>query len=145
MDHLVLLATATELGVVELSEPQALPHTSAAPALARRYLVARAAAWPAELHDVVALLVSELVTNAVLHGRGPVELRLSDDGDRIRIEISDGDPDPLPPSAGRPPDGQHSGRGLLIVDSLSDQWGYRPRRTPPGKIVWFELRHRSDR
>jgi anti-sigma regulatory factor (Ser/Thr protein kinase) len=130
---------------VELIEPQALPHTFAAPGLARRYLAARAAAWPAELQELVVLLASELVTNAVLHGRGPVELRLSHAGDRIKIEVSDGDPDPLPPSAGRPPDGQHSGRGLLIVDSLSDRWGNRPRRTPPGKIVWFELRHRSDR
>ena len=137
-------AAATELGVVEPIEPQALPHTLAAPGLARRYLAGRAAAWPAELQELVVLLASELVTNAVLHGRAPVELRLSHDGDHIKIEVSDGDPDPLPPSAVRPPDGQHSGRGLLIVDSLAHQWGYRPRRTPPGKIVWFELRHRSD-
>ena len=130
---------------MELIEPQALPHTLAAPGLARRYLAARAATWPAELQELVVLLASELVTNAVLHGRGPVELRLSDDGDRIKIEVNDGDPDPLPPSAAIPPDGQHSGRGLLIVDSLADRWGSRPRRTPPGKIVWFELRHQSDR
>jgi len=125
---------------VELYEPQALPRTAAAPGLARRYLAARASAWPAELYDVVALLTSELVTNAVLHGRGPVELRVSDDGDRITVEVSDGDPEPLPPLAGKPPDGQHSGRGLLIIDGFSDRWGYRPRRTPPGKVVWFELR-----
>ena len=131
----------TESGVVDRIEPQALPHTSAAPRLARQYLTSRAAAWPAELLDLVVLLANELVTNAVVHGRGPVELRIGDDGRRIRIEISDGSPDPLPRDAGRPPNTQQSGRGLLVVDSLADRWGCRLHRAPPGKTVWFELRY----
>jgi anti-sigma regulatory factor (Ser/Thr protein kinase) len=129
------------LEVVDLAQPKALPHTAEAPRLARRYLAARAAAWPAELLDLVVLLTSELVTNAVIHGRRPVELRMGDNGDQIKIEISDGGPDPLPREAGRPPGGQVSGRGLLIVASLADRWGCRLRRTPPGKTVWFELRY----
>jgi anti-sigma regulatory factor (Ser/Thr protein kinase) len=128
---------------MNLAERQALPHTAEAPPLARRYVASRAAAWPAELLDLVVLLTSELVTNAVIHGRRPVELRLSDNGNRIKIEISDGDPDPLPPEAGRPPDTQQNGRGLLIVDNLADQWGCRRHPTPPGKTVWFELRYQS--
>ena len=120
---------------------QALPHTVEAPRLARRYLAARAAAWPAGLLDLVVLLTSELVTNAVVHGRSPVALRLADDGDQITIEISDGDPHPLPTDAGRPPDTRQNGRGLLIVDNLADRWGCRLHRTPPGKTVWFELRY----
>jgi anti-sigma regulatory factor (Ser/Thr protein kinase) len=126
---------------VDLIESQALPHTSAAPGLARRFVTSRAAAWPAELLELVVLLASELVTNAVLHGRGPVELRLSDDGIRVAVEISDGDPGPLPPNGRRPSVDQPRGRGLLIVDNLSDRWGCRQRRLPPGKTVWFELRH----
>jgi anti-sigma regulatory factor (Ser/Thr protein kinase) len=122
---------------------QALPHTLEAPRLARRYLAARAAVWPAGLLDLVGLLTSELVTNAVVHGRRPVELRLADDGDQITIEISDGDPHPLPGEAGRPPNTQQDGRGLLIVDNLADRWGCRLRRTPPGKTVWFQLGYQS--
>jgi anti-sigma regulatory factor (Ser/Thr protein kinase) len=129
---------------VDLGGPQALPHTVEAPRLARRYLASRAAAWPAGLLDLVLLLTNELVTNAVVHGRRPVELRLADDGNQITIEISDGNPDPLPGEAGWPPATQQSGRGLLIVDNLADQWGCRPRRTPPGKTVWFELRYESN-
>lgn len=124
---------------MDLIDVQALPHTPAAPGLARRFLVSRGAAWPAELLDLVVLLTSELVTNAVVHGRTPVELRLSDDGARIKVEISDGDPAPLPPAGNGSSDDQPSGRGLLIVDSLSDGWGCRRRRVPPGKVVWFEL------
>ena len=129
---------------MDLPQPQALPHTSEAPRLARRYLASRAAAWPAGFLDLVVLLTSELVTNAVVHGRRPVELRLTDDGGEITIEISDGDPDPLPAEAGRlPPVTQHNGRGLLVVDNLADQWGYRLHRTPPGKTVWFAMRYES--
>jgi anti-sigma regulatory factor (Ser/Thr protein kinase) len=107
--------------------------------LVRRFIVSRAAACPAELLDLVVLLASELMTNAVVHGRRPVELRLSDDGARIKVEISDGDPAPLPPAGSGPSDDQPSGRGLLIVNSLCDRWGRRRRRMPPGEVVWFEL------
>lgn len=136
-------AAPNRSGVVNLAQPQALPHTLEAPRLARRYLASRAAGWPAGFLDLVLLLTSELVTNAVIHGRRPVELRLIDDGNQIKIEISDGNPDPLPAEAGWPPVTQQSGRGLLIVDNLADQWGCRSRRTPPGKTVWFELDYQS--
>ena len=123
-----------------VAEPQTLPHTLAAPALARRYLASRAAAWPAELLELVVLLTSELVTNAVVHGLGPVQLRLIDDGPRLRVEVSDGETTSLPLESRRPAPVEASGRGLLIVDRLADRWGCRQRRTPPGKVVWFELR-----
>jgi anti-sigma regulatory factor (Ser/Thr protein kinase) len=77
---------------VDLAGPQALPHTVEAPRLARRSLASVAGAWPAGFLDLVVLLTSELVTNAVIHGRRPVELRLTDDGNQITVEISDGDP-----------------------------------------------------
>jgi anti-sigma regulatory factor (Ser/Thr protein kinase) len=126
---------------VDLIQPQPLPSTLAAPGLARRYVASRAAAWPAGQRDVVELLASELVTNAVLHGHGPVELLLNDDGTRLEVEVGDGLPGPLPWLPGRPADGEERGRGLLIVDRLADRWGCRPNPTAPGKIVWFELRY----
>jgi anti-sigma regulatory factor (Ser/Thr protein kinase) len=99
--------------------------------------------WTADVLDLAVLLTSELVTNAVLHGLGPVQLLLDDDGDRLRIEISDGET-ALPPGPGRPDGTQVSGRGLLIVDSLADRWGSHSRPVPPGKIVWFEVRRVPD-
>jgi anti-sigma regulatory factor (Ser/Thr protein kinase) len=122
-------------------QPQPLPCTLAAPGLARRYLASRAATWPAGLLDLVELLASEVVTNAVLHGRGPVELLLNDDGTRLKVEVGDGLPGPLPWMPGQPVGGHERGRGLLIVDYLADRWGCRPHSTAPGKIVWFELRY----
>ena len=122
-----------------VTEPQTLPHTQAAPALARRYLASMAAAWPADLLELVVLLASELVTNAVVHGLGPVQLMLIDDGLRLRVEVSDGEAESLPLAPRRPDPVASSGRGLLIVERFADRWGCRSRRTPPGKVVWFEL------
>ena len=126
-----------------VAEPQTLPHTLAAPALARRYVTSMAAAWAAETLELAILLTSELVTNAVVHGLGPVQLLLSDDDGRLIIEVSDGKLGPLPRTPGRPSGAAESGRGLLIVERLAARWGCRARRMPPGKVVWFELLHSS--
>jgi anti-sigma regulatory factor (Ser/Thr protein kinase) len=125
---------------VTKAEPQPLPHTLAAPGLARRYVTSRSATWPADLVELIVLLTSELVTNAVVHGRGPVHLLLVEDGDRLRVEVGDGEPR-LPDGAAKATDSEVSGRGLMILDRFADRWGSHPRRTPPGKVVWFELRH----
>lgn len=123
-----------------VDEPQTLPHTLAAPALARRYLASKAQARPGDLLELVVLLTSQLVTNAVVHGLGPVQLMLIDNGPRLRVEVSDGEAESLPLAPRRPAPVDPSGRGLLIIDRLADRWGCRPRLTPPGKTVWFELR-----
>lgn len=89
----------------------------------------------AELVDVVELLVTELVTNSIVHAasapRVEVELRL----DRVRVAVHDADP-ALPhqrvPDRDRP-----GGRGLLLLDDLATRWGADP--TGDGKVVWFEL------
>jgi anti-sigma regulatory factor (Ser/Thr protein kinase) len=122
-----------------------LPHTVAAPGLARRYLRSIADGWPPQLFDAVVLLTSELVTNAVVHGQGPVHLLVHNDGDLVRVEVSDAAPGELSPTPAAPPDGQESGRGLLIVGAVAHRWGCQPRRTPPGKTVWFEMRHDTPR
>jgi anti-sigma regulatory factor (Ser/Thr protein kinase) len=123
---------------VNRAESQTLLHTPEAPGLARRYVTARSAAWPADLVDLVVLLTSELVTNAVVHGLGPVQLVLREDGDCVRVEVGDGEPR-LPDGPGTATERDVSGRGLLILDRLADRWGAHPSRTPPGKVVWFEV------
>ncbi|MDP9408208.1 MAG: ATP-binding protein [Actinomycetota bacterium] len=103
---------------------------------ARRFAMRTCGDWGlASACDVVALLVSETVTNAIKHADPPVEIRLHRDGERLRVEVCD-------TSTHRPtvkafdPD-RESGRGMELVDALADTWGVRG--CDSGKVVWFEL------
>ncbi len=92
--------------------------------------------WSCEhLAEDAALLVSELVTNAVIHGHSDVALQLWRTGSGVRIEITDRDPGLVAPRRSDPE--ALGGRGLLLVDTLARNWGVRPAN--PGKAVWFEL------
>ncbi|MFH9663278.1 ATP-binding protein [Streptomyces sp. NPDC017248] len=88
----------------------------------------------------LSLCVSELATNALVHGvpagRGFL-LRLRYDGHLVRAEVHDSGPGT--PRAAEEPGGPESegGRGLLLVAALSDKWGVGERA--PGKIVWCEF------
>ena len=81
------------------------------------------------------LLVTELVTNAIMHtGSGPhVEVELSRDWVRVSVE----DADPAPPVRRQPGPTSTGGRGIVILEELSNHWGVQP--TEVGKAVWFEL------
>ena len=87
--------------------------------------------------DTAELLVSELVTNAVVHAGTPVDIVVSVVADAtLQVEVSDG-------SGGLPTNRPGTklssrGRGLLLLDALSDCWGVRS--TTGGKTVWFQLR-----
>ncbi|WP_399891210.1 ATP-binding protein [Streptomyces sp. BBFR51] len=89
--------------------------------------------------DDVVLCVSELATNALVHGvpagRGFL-LRLLPCGDGVRVEVHDsgGGVPAVPLDPGESDEG---GRGLLLVSELADKWGVAERE--PGKIVWFEV------
>jgi anti-sigma regulatory factor (Ser/Thr protein kinase) len=85
----------------------------------------------------VSLLVSELVSNAVLHARTPCRLHLDVDEQRIRVEVHDQD-DRLPLAAYGCDPSAPSGRGLLIVRDLSSASGADPNPAG-GKRVWFEV------
>ncbi|GAA0680462.1 SpoIIE family protein phosphatase [Kitasatospora atroaurantiaca] len=87
-----------------------------------------------ELVDTTELLVSELVTNALRHGRGDIRLRLLRDRTVVCEVWDDGYAQPRQRRAQETDEG---GRGLQLVSLLAERWG--SRRTPNGKIVWFEL------
>jgi hypothetical protein len=92
----------------------------------------------ASAEDIL-LVVSELVTNACLHGGGPQELRLRRSPKLLRVEVTDGgtgDPAPRTPHrAGRP-----GGHGMFIVQRLCLDWGVvRAPDGARGKTVWAEL------
>ena len=87
--------------------------------------------------DTVALLVSELATNSVRHAAAGFTLDIERGPERIRVAVSDtgpGDPEVRSPAPAEP-----SGRGLLIVEALSDAWGCSPAPGGIGKTVWFEI------
>jgi anti-sigma regulatory factor (Ser/Thr protein kinase) len=82
------------------------------------------------------LLVSELVGNAVRHGAPPIELEVRcAGGDALQVRVRDAAAGgPTPRAADADAEG---GRGLALVDLLSDAWGTEPE--PDGKAVWFCL------
>ena len=113
------------------------PDASSAEA-ARRLVRHAMAPCPSELVDSASLVVSELVTNAVLHARTAigVVIILLDDG-AVRLEVSD-ESSALPYR--RPySEGSATGRGLVLVDALSAGWGVNSRHDTEGKTVWAEL------
>lgn len=121
-----------------------LPTAEQAPGLARRATRDALAAWRmTHLEETAVLLVSELVTNVVLHAEPFPAFMV------LRLEIADGclriavrDADPTWPRARTPARLDESGFGFLLVDALADRWGVR--RTPPGKAVWAELKAQPD-
>lgn len=88
--------------------------------------------------DLAALLVSELVTNALQHATAPIGVRLvrpAPHAEVLLVEVSDPLPRPPRARAARPED--EDGRGLQLLASASRRWGTRPGAG--GKTVWFEL------
>ena len=113
-----------------------VPSVPRSVAEVRRFAVSVCADCSEEVRDTVALLVSEVATNALVHGRGDVEVRVLAPRDGLlRVEVSDGDPAlPRPRAASTDAEG---GRGLALVDALAASWG--THASPTGKVVWFEV------
>jgi anti-sigma regulatory factor (Ser/Thr protein kinase) len=100
-----------------------------------------------ELADTVEFVVSELVTNAVQasvdhdgprysaeHGLACVHLRLSTDGLAVLVEVWD--ENTMLPDPGQPGPDDESGRGLMLVDALTERWGWDLPPSGRGKVVW---------
>ena len=108
-----------------------------APRSARRIVAGRCrdAGVGAECAAAAALLTSELVTNAVVHGRGQVSLGVQA-GDRcVRVEV--GDDEPRRPEVKALDRDAEGGRGMLLLDAMTSRWGVTG--SGDGKLVWFEL------
>lgn len=89
----------------------------------------------AEVVEVVTLLVSEMVTNAVLHAGTEVTLRIGHEGRSVRVEVTDGSQ--RMPGIRRVSEDASTGRGMWLIDELADAWGQQARGD--GKCVWFEV------
>jgi anti-sigma regulatory factor (Ser/Thr protein kinase) len=94
----------------------------------------------AQLAEQAELVVSELLTNAVKASRrldppAPVRLWLLPDGAGVRILVWDASPQEPAPRA-MTADDADGGRGLLLVEAVSDRWGWYPSAGMPGKVTW---------
>jgi anti-sigma regulatory factor (Ser/Thr protein kinase) len=113
-----------------------LPADPAIVANARTRTGEALAAWGLDkLALTTQLVVSELVTNAIRHARGPIGLRLIRTS-TLTCEVSD--TSSAAPHLRRARTFDEGGRGLLLVAMLTDRWGSRP--TANGKIIWAERR-----
>jgi anti-sigma regulatory factor (Ser/Thr protein kinase) len=89
----------------------------------------------ASIIEVALLLVSELVTNAVVHTRGTISVTVHSDAHWVRIEVED--QGRCRPAVRPATQNQPGGRGLRVVDKLATDWGTERRATR--KVVWCEI------
>lgn len=114
-----------------------LPATATSPARARQFVEETLAAWGAESVDDALLVVSELVTNGLLHARTRMTIALAEEEPgRVRLAVTDG-------SAEAPQQRNYSvdsgtGRGLRLLASIAVTWGVD--RDTAGKTVWCVVR-----
>ncbi|MGK5643135.1 ATP-binding protein, partial [Streptomyces sp. URMC 126] len=129
-------AAATHRPAHAISLPASPRSVAAARAFSRRLL----AEWGLDaLTDDAALLLSELVTNAIVHvpeGTGDVELSLSRTPAHLVARVTDRG-GALPRCSLAAKDSEN-GRGMWLVEQIAERWGHHA--SPAGKTVWFALR-----
>jgi anti-sigma regulatory factor (Ser/Thr protein kinase) len=86
--------------------------------------------------DDVVFVVHELVTNAVVHGTGPINLSLTCDGDVVHVDVSDGSA--RLPVRRRASQTRSGGRGIALVSAIALAWGTSPHGSD-GKSVWADI------
>ena len=142
VDDIVAAAGALEMAEQILSaqspaETRSFPHDPATPRAARRFMdeiLERWACRPAV--DTLHLVLSEVVSNAVVHARSAPEIAVRLLDGFIRVEVAD-DSSVLP-QAREADESAISGRGIGIIESETARWGVEPRRGG-GKVVWFDI------
>jgi anti-sigma regulatory factor (Ser/Thr protein kinase) len=113
-----------------------LPPTTDSVPVARRFVKARLDNGDIDV-DTATLLVSELVTNAILHARTPVTLTIEEVGTVAHIAVHDGSP--VAPRLHSFSATSATGRGLRLLERLAMRWGVESDPRTGGKIVWFEV------
>ena len=125
----------------DLSSPSrvgelSLPAASTSPSAARAFAAKHLTEWGYDDDGDVLLAVSELVTNALLHARTSMTVRLADEGDGV-VLLSVADGSVAPPRGRRFTVESGTGRGLRLLDSLALEWGVEP--SDGGKTVWARI------
>ncbi|MER5884766.1 ATP-binding protein [Streptomyces sp. NPDC001941] len=118
-----------------------LPARAESVARARALIRERLVRWGVheDTRDTTALVVSELVTNAVVHTASDrVVCELRDNERRLRVAVHDEGGPVLSPQVR---DVEECGRGLLLVEAVSSAWGAHDSSRGTGRVVWAELPH----
>ncbi|HZQ76834.1 MAG TPA: response regulator [Acidimicrobiia bacterium] len=134
---LVGLVDAVEQMLAEAS--RRFDHDAQTPRAARQFVSEALTAWgddEGDLTDTVTLLVSELVTNAVVHAGSDVEVMVRLTATAARVEVTDASTNGVAPRDATSE--EDSGRGLALVGNLARRWGVRAA-PGGGKTVWFEV------
>jgi len=103
----------------------------------RRFAEEATADLAPDVREAIVLMVSELATNALVHATSGFEVRIERDATSVRTTVTDngeGMPNISFPGATEP-----HGRGLQVVQELSDEWGTVDDTDAPGKAVWFSV------
>lgn len=119
------------------SEALVLPPDPRAAREARR-LTARlcaSAGLVEDLSDIAELLISEVVTNVVVHARSEARVCVTVTPGQVVVEV--GDDDERPPVLRPDDETALGGRGISLLQASATAWGVRPE--PGGKVVWFSL------
>ena len=115
---------------------RAFPYAPAAVTQARHYVLDVLDGVGEVVAGDAAVMVSELATNSVRHAASGFTVSVDRTAEEITVAVSDPGPGEPRLRSPRPTDG--TGRGLRIVNALSDQWGVN-RNSGPGKSVWFTI------
>jgi len=136
-DRLVreILMAAAMAGLLRERMSLTLDADAASSRAARRFVRGALAAEDDAVITDVELLVSELVTNAIVHASSAPRLEVTVSPASVHIAVHDRDPSM--PSIREPGGAKPGGRGLRLVDQLASRWGAEPR--DDGKVVWFEI------
>lgn len=121
-----------------MSTERTFTNSPDAPAHARRFVAVLLTDIPGEIADEIVVMVSELATNCVRHTVTDFTVRVEQNPHEVRIDVTDtggGAPEVRSPELSEP-----SGRGLRIVQELSDSFGISRLQGSPGKTVWFVVR-----
>jgi anti-sigma regulatory factor (Ser/Thr protein kinase) len=119
-----------------VSSTYELPASLASPSLARGFARSALAGCPEDVVDTVLLLVSEVITNAVVHGQSAPRMHIQVVAGQVRVSVDDeAIGAPVVPVQGV--ESLEAGRGLMLVDALATRWGWTP--IEQGKRTWFEM------
>lgn len=96
---------------------------------------------PALMLETVELLATELVTNVVLHAKTSIHLGVTHDGRNVLVTVQDQNPQTPRERHRHLVDDQllESGRGMMIIESLADDFGWSRLPDGSGKVMWFAL------
>ena len=115
---------------------RSFPNLPSAVAAARSFVLSALPDVPQTVRERIELMVSELSTNAVKHAQSPFNVTVVTEDGQVRVEVND--EDERTPVQRHPAPTDSSGRGLVIVQALSDAWGVDVH--DGDKTVWFTLR-----